>query len=42
MIVTCVLWSGIVAYGSYKLKTFDAVTLKTARSGLSNGTIRES
>ncbi|MGC2549033.1 MAG: hypothetical protein WA437_02175 [Candidatus Sulfotelmatobacter sp.] len=39
VIVTCVLWSGIVAYGSYKLKTFDAVTLKTARSGLSNGTI---
>jgi len=39
VIVTCALWSGIVAYGSYKLKTFDAVTLKTARSGLSNRAI---
>jgi hypothetical protein len=39
VIVTCALWSGIVAYGSYKLKTFDAVTLTTARSGLSNRAI---
>jgi hypothetical protein len=35
VIVTCALWSGIVAYGSCKLKTFDAVTLDTAKSGLS-------
>jgi len=35
VVVTCALWSGIVAYGSYKLKTFDAVTLDAAQSGLS-------
>jgi hypothetical protein len=35
VVVTCALWSGIVAYGSYKLKTFEEVKLDTADSGLS-------
>jgi hypothetical protein len=39
VIVTCALWSGIVAYGSYKLKTFDAVNLDTAELGLSTHSI---
>jgi hypothetical protein len=34
VIVTCTLWSGVVTYGSYKLKAFDGVTLDAATTGL--------
>ena len=36
MIVTCALWSGVVVYGSNKLKVFDGVSLCAAQSGLSS------
>lgn len=35
VIVTCTLWSGVVTYGSYKLKAFDEVTLEAVEAGLS-------
>jgi hypothetical protein len=36
VIVTCILWSGVVVYGSDKLKTFDDVSPTIANSGTSS------
>ena len=36
VIVTCALWSGVVVYGSDKLKAFDEVTMEVADNGPSS------